>query len=86
MPDTSINSATAIISQFDPLNAHKSDFETYVAAYDFTARDGNQLSLKRGQPVRIKQKCDMNKNAEWWLAEDISKNSGYVPANYLTKQ
>ena len=62
------------------------EHETYIALYDFNAQDNNQLSVKRGQPVKIKQKCDMKQNSEWWLVENIHKQTGYVPANYLSKQ
>ena len=62
------------------------NIELYFAAYPFKALDKNQLNLEFGQPVVVEHKCDLTGNSEWWFVLDREGNSGYVPANYLTKQ
>ena len=58
----------------------------YHAAYHFNAADKNQLSLEFGQRVLVKQKCDLQGNAEWWLVINSFGKEGYVPGNYLRKK
>ncbi|XP_048032366.1 rho guanine nucleotide exchange factor 37 isoform X3 [Megalobrama amblycephala] len=56
-------------------------FQVY-AGYDFTARSGQELSLRAGEPVRVVEPHDKRGNKEWSLVEARGKR-GYVPSNYL---
>lgn len=55
----------------------------YRAMYDFTARTDVEISLQKGQMVRVKTMHDLDGNSEWWLV-DINGKEGYAPANYLS--
>ncbi|XP_017029742.1 tyrosine-protein kinase Abl isoform X4 [Drosophila kikkawai] len=57
------------------------DPQLFVALYDFQAGGENQLSLKKGEQVRI---LSYNKSGEWCEAHSNSGNVGWVPSNYVT--
>ncbi|KAI1282082.1 hypothetical protein HDE_13287 [Halotydeus destructor] len=57
----------------------------YVASHAFGKDGPSFLTMKFGQVVKVKQKCDLTGNAEWWLVEDRDGRAGYVPANRLQK-
>lgn len=57
------------------------DPQLFVALYDFSAGGENQLSLKKGQQVRI---LSYNKSGEWCEAHTDSGSVGWVPSNYVT--
>ncbi|XP_017087547.2 tyrosine-protein kinase Abl isoform X8 [Drosophila bipectinata] len=57
------------------------DPQLFVALYDFQAGGENQLSLKKGEQVRI---LSYNKSGEWCEAHSDSGNVGWVPSNYVT--
>lgn len=57
------------------------DPQLFVALYDFQAAGDNQLSLKKGEQVRI---LSYNKSGEWCEAHSISGRVGWVPSNYVT--
>jgi len=57
------------------------DPQLFVALYDFQAGGENQLSLKKGEQVRI---LSYNKSGEWCEAHSVLGNVGWVPSNYVT--
>ncbi|CAH0577698.1 unnamed protein product [Chrysodeixis includens] len=57
------------------------DPQLFVALYDFQAGGENQLSLKKGEQVRIKS---YNKSGEWCEAHTLAGGVGWVPSNYVT--
>ncbi|CAG9558686.1 unnamed protein product [Danaus chrysippus] len=57
------------------------DPQLFVALYDFQAGGENQLSLKKGEQVRI---MSYNKSGEWCEAHTLSGGVGWVPSNYVT--
>ncbi|XP_034232083.1 tyrosine-protein kinase Abl [Thrips palmi] len=58
----------------------ESDPQLFVALYDFQAGGENQLSLKKGEQVRI---LSYNKNGDWCEAHSAGQ-VGWVPSNYVT--
>ncbi|XP_056903466.1 nephrocystin-1 [Takifugu flavidus] len=51
----------------------------YTAIYDFKAQQEGDLSVKKGDVLRIiKMSAD-----DWWLAQDSKGNRGVVPKNHL---
>ncbi|TGZ63904.1 hypothetical protein CRM22_006651 [Opisthorchis felineus] len=57
---------------------------THRAAYPFTARNSNELSLKAGQLVVLLDDRDSTGNTDWSRVRTISsKRAGYVPSKYL---
>lgn len=57
------------------------DPQLFVALYDFSAGGENQLSLRKGQQVRI---LSYNKSGEWCEAHTDLGLVGWVPSNYVT--
>ncbi|XP_052862594.1 tyrosine-protein kinase Abl [Anopheles cruzii] len=57
------------------------DPQLFVALYDFKAGGDNQLSLQKGEQVRI---LSYNKSGEWCEAHSDSGHVGWVPSNYVT--
>merc|ERR1719410_1589007 len=57
------------------------DPQLFVSLYDFQAGGENQLSLKKGEQVRI---LSYNKSGEWCEAHAGSGTVGWVPSNYVT--
>lgn len=57
------------------------DPQLFVALYDFSAGGENQLSLRKGEQVRI---LSYNKSGEWCEAHSDSGLVGWVPSNYVT--
>jgi len=57
------------------------DPQLFVALYDFQAGGENQLSLKKGEQVRI---LSYNKSGEWCEAHSVLGSVGWVPSNYVT--
>ncbi|XP_039287602.1 tyrosine-protein kinase Abl isoform X2 [Nilaparvata lugens] len=57
------------------------DPQLFVALYDFQAGGENQLSLKKGEQVRI---LSYNKSGEWCEAHGAGSQVGWVPSNYVT--
>uniref|UniRef100_A0A2M4BIQ6 Tyrosine-protein kinase n=1 Tax=Anopheles marajoara TaxID=58244 RepID=A0A2M4BIQ6_9DIPT len=59
----------------------ENDPQLFVALYDFNAGGENQLSLRKGEQVRI---LSYNKSGEWCEAHSDSGHVGWVPSNYVT--
>lgn len=52
----------------------------YQAAYDFQAEDENELTMRKGDIVRVTNTSDAN----WWMAEnEETSQCGIVPCQYL---
>ncbi|ETE71112.1 Rho guanine nucleotide exchange factor 37 [Ophiophagus hannah] len=52
------------------------------AAYPFTARSNQEVSLQAGQSVTVLEPHDKKGSKEWFLVE-VNGQKGYVPSNYL---
>ncbi|XP_052828715.1 SH3 and PX domain-containing protein 2A isoform X2 [Octopus bimaculoides] len=54
--------------------------EQYVAVYDFTKQNKDEIDVTAGDTLEVIEKCEDG----WWL---VNKNSGqgYVPGNYLKR-
>ncbi|XP_035791356.1 tyrosine-protein kinase Abl-like isoform X2 [Anopheles albimanus] len=59
----------------------ENDPQLFVALYDFSAGGENQLSLRKGEQIRI---LSYNKSGEWCEAHSDSGHVGWVPSNYVT--
>nr|XP_045596976.1 tyrosine-protein kinase Abl-like isoform X4 [Procambarus clarkii] len=57
------------------------DPQLFVALYEFRAQGENQLSLRKGEQVRV---LSYNKSGEWCEAHAGSGEVGWVPSNYIT--
>lgn len=55
--------------------------KSFYFSTDFTAGGENQLSLRKGEQVRI---LSYNKSGEWCEAHSDSGLVGWVPSNYVT--
>uniref|UniRef100_A0A8C6VGL1 Rho guanine nucleotide exchange factor 37 n=1 Tax=Naja naja TaxID=35670 RepID=A0A8C6VGL1_NAJNA len=53
-----------------------------IAAYPFTARSNQEVSLQAGQSVTVLEPHDKKGNKEWFLVE-VNGQKGYVPSNHL---
>ncbi|KAJ8738077.1 hypothetical protein PYW08_000672 [Mythimna loreyi] len=77
-----LDSANRWTSKENLLAHHdEDDPQLFVALYDFQAGGENQLSLKKGEQVRIKS---YNKSGEWCEAHTLGGGVGWVPSNYVT--
>ncbi|XP_059094163.1 tyrosine-protein kinase Abl-like isoform X2 [Tigriopus californicus] len=63
------------------ISATDEDPQLFVALYDFQSGGENQLSLKKGEQIRI---LGHNKSGEWCEAHSASGCVGWVPTNYVT--
>ncbi|XP_023216012.1 tyrosine-protein kinase Abl-like [Centruroides sculpturatus] len=57
------------------------DPQVFVALYDFQSGGENQLSLKKGDQVRV---LSYNRTGEWCEAQSRTGHIGWVPSNYIT--
>ncbi|XP_025031763.1 rho guanine nucleotide exchange factor 37 isoform X2 [Python bivittatus] len=53
-----------------------------IAAYAFTARSNQEVSLQAGQSVTVLEPHDKKGSKEWYLVE-VNGQRGYVPSSYL---
>uniref|UniRef100_A0A0K8TET8 Tyrosine-protein kinase n=1 Tax=Lygus hesperus TaxID=30085 RepID=A0A0K8TET8_LYGHE len=74
-------SASRWTSKENLLVQEEDDPQLFVALYDFQAAGENQLTLKKGEQVRI---LSYNKSGEWCEAHSTSGQVGWVPSNYVT--
>ncbi|XP_018324086.1 tyrosine-protein kinase Abl isoform X3 [Agrilus planipennis] len=77
----SLEAANRWTSKENLLAQEEDDPQLFVALYDFQAGGENQLSLKKGEQVRI---LSYNKSGEWCEAHSVSNQVGWVPSNYVT--
>ncbi|CAG9856179.1 unnamed protein product [Phyllotreta striolata] len=82
-PSTPVSFETANrwTSKENLLAQEEDDPQLFVALYDFQAGGENQLSLKKGEQVRI---LSYNKSGEWCEAHSSTNQVGWVPSNYVT--
>lgn len=57
------------------------DAQYYVALYDFQSGGKNQLSISKGEQVRV---LSYNQTGEWCEAQSRTGQIGWVPSNYIT--
>ncbi|ENN70989.1 hypothetical protein YQE_12389, partial [Dendroctonus ponderosae] len=79
--DPQLFAANRWTSKENLLAQEEDDPQLFVALYDFQAGGENQLSLKKGEQVRI---LSYNKSGEWCEAHSSSNLIGWVPSNYVT--
>ncbi|XP_044272395.1 tyrosine-protein kinase Abl isoform X1 [Tribolium madens] len=77
----SLETANRWTSKENLLAQEEDDPQLFVALYDFQSGGENQLSLKKGEQVRI---LSYNKSGEWCEAHSTSNQIGWVPSNYVT--
>ncbi|CAH0548166.1 unnamed protein product [Brassicogethes aeneus] len=77
----SLETANRWTSKENLLAQEEDDPQLFVALYDFQAGGDNQLSLKKGEQVRI---LSYNKSGEWCEAHSQKNQVGWVPSNYVT--
>jgi len=53
----------------------------YIALFDYEQATTDDMTIKKNDPLIV-----MNKNhPDWWLAKNLrTKQTGYVPYNYIT--
>ncbi|XP_035738058.1 tyrosine-protein kinase Abl-like isoform X1 [Vespa mandarinia] len=76
-----LEAANRWTSKENLLTQEEDDPQLFVALYDFQAGGENQLSLKKGEQVRI---LSYNKSGEWCEAHSSAGQVGWVPSNYVT--
>ncbi|XP_053994054.1 tyrosine-protein kinase Abl isoform X2 [Hylaeus volcanicus] len=82
VPSTGLlEAANRWTSKENLLAQEEDDPQLFVALYDFQAGGENQLSLKKGEQVRI---LSYNKSGEWCEAHSSTGQVGWVPSNYVT--
>lgn len=57
------------------------DPSLFVALYEFQSGGDNQLSLRKGEQVRV---LSYNRSGEWCEAQAANGAVGWVPSNYIT--
>ncbi|XP_051170305.1 tyrosine-protein kinase Abl isoform X3 [Leptopilina boulardi] len=76
-----LDAANRWTSKENLLAQEEDDPQLFLALYDFQAGGENQLSLKKGEQVRI---LSYNKSGEWCEAHSSAGQVGWVPSNYVT--
>ncbi|XP_042899791.1 tyrosine-protein kinase Abl isoform X2 [Parasteatoda tepidariorum] len=69
------------MSKDNLLSQDENDSQLFVALYDFQSGGENQLSIRKGQQVRV---LSYNKTGEWCEATSWNGLVGWVPSNYIT--
>ncbi|XP_069801428.1 epidermal growth factor receptor kinase substrate 8-like protein 3 isoform X2 [Dendropsophus ebraccatus] len=64
-------------SKTPPINRHVQPVEMKVA-YDFDARNQQELSVKKGDSVKV-----LDQSRQWWMVENVRQQRGFVPSNIL---
>lgn len=69
------------MSKENLLAQEDADPHLFVALYDFQSGGENQLSLKKGEQVKV---VSYNRTGEWCEAQSRTGQVGWVPSNYVT--
>ncbi|XP_035211836.1 tyrosine-protein kinase Abl-like isoform X2 [Stegodyphus dumicola] len=77
----SVETASRWMSKENLLLQEDADPQVFVALYDFQSGGENQLSLKKGEQVRV---LSYNRTGEWCEAQSRTCQVGWVPSNYIT--
>ncbi|XP_054706918.1 tyrosine-protein kinase Abl-like [Uloborus diversus] len=77
----SVETASRWMSKENLLLQEDADPQVFVALYDFQSGGDNQLSLKKGEQVRV---LSYNRTGEWCEAQSRNCQVGWVPSNYIT--
>lgn len=55
----------------------------FLALYDYDARTAEDLSFKKGEQLQVVN----NQDGDWWQATSlVTRQSGYIPSNYVAPQ
>ncbi|XP_060139249.1 jouberin isoform X2 [Globicephala melas] len=74
---------TGIISiERKPCNHHVDTAPTVVALYDYTANRSDELTIHRGDIIRVFFKD----NEDWWYGSRGKGQEGYFPANHVASE
>ncbi|XP_025853655.1 jouberin isoform X1 [Vulpes vulpes] len=74
---------TGIISmERKPCNHHVDSAPTVVALYDYTANRSDELTIHRGDIIRVFFKD----NEDWWYGSIGKGQEGYFPANHVASE
>ncbi|XP_004347813.1 hypothetical protein CAOG_03988 [Capsaspora owczarzaki ATCC 30864] len=57
----------------------------YEALYDYRARRNEEVSIGKGNTLKVLQKHDDSGDPDWWKADMGNGVVGFVPAGYLTE-
>ncbi|XP_063300448.1 epidermal growth factor receptor kinase substrate 8-like protein 3 isoform X2 [Pelobates fuscus] len=63
--------------QTPPINRYNQS-HTLQVLYDFDARNSRELSVQKGDNVKV-----LDQSRQWWLVEDYQRQKGYIPSNIL---
>lgn len=58
---------------------NQKDLQLYIAQYDFDARGENQLTVKKGEVIRM---IAFNQNGEWCEVQKQDGQIGWIPTSY----
>ncbi|XP_075709773.1 epidermal growth factor receptor kinase substrate 8-like protein 3 isoform X6 [Rhinoderma darwinii] len=64
-------------SKTPPTNRHFQPLQMKVA-YDFEARNERELSVKKGDRVKV-----LDQSRQWWMVENAQEQRGFVPNNIM---
>ena len=58
------------------------DPDIYIAKHDYTTDQPGQLSIRKGEKLKISRKSE---NGDWCEGTNIQGEIGWVPASYIAK-
>ena len=65
------------------LGADANDPDLYIVKHDYSTDQPGQLSIKKGDKLKISRKSE---NGDWAEATSLQGDIGWVPASYIAKQ
>lgn len=74
--------AGIISTERKPCNHHVDTAPTVVALYDYTANRSDELTIHRGDIIRVFFKD----NEDWWYGSVGKGQEGYFPANHVASE
>ena len=71
-------------NSFDNLlnSQNEPDPDIYIAKHDYTTDQPGQLSIRKGEKLKISRKSE---NGDWCEGTNIQGEIGWVPASYIAK-